>query len=62
MEAQKKLPTQVIQKTRKKWSEMTPKEKQETETAFQEKLRKYYANRPSREMILSSMEEPERHE
>ena len=40
----------------KKWSEMTPEEKEATEKRLREKLRKYYANRPSREHIQNSME------
>ena len=40
----------------KKWSEMTPEEQEATEKRLLEKLRKYYANRPSREYIQGSME------
>lgn len=37
----------------KKWSEMTPQEKEMLENAFREKLRKYYANRPPRDVIMA---------
>ena len=40
----------------KKWSEMTPEEKEALGKRFREQLRKYYANRPSREHIQNSME------
>ena len=43
--------------TVKKWSEMTPQEKEATEKRLKEKLRKYYANRPSRETIIASIGE-----
>ena len=41
----------------KKWSEMTPQEKEATENRLKEKLRKYYEGRPSREAIRASMGE-----
>ena len=41
----------------RKWSEMTEEEKEATKKAFREQLRKYYANRPSREHIQGSIGE-----
>ena len=41
----------------KKWSEMTPQEKEENRNRLREKLRKYYASRPSRDAIIASMGE-----
>lgn len=38
----------------KKWSEMTPQERETLRSAFREKLRKYYANRPPRDVIIAS--------
>ena len=42
---------------RKKWEEMTPQEKEALGNRFREKLRKYYAGRPSREVIMDLMGE-----
>lgn len=55
-EEKKQLPTQKLRKV-KKWSEMTPQEKEELDRAFREELRKYYENCMSREHIMASMEE-----
>ena len=50
-EKKKQFPTQETPKTIKKYSEMTPEEKEALGKRFQERLRKYYANRPSREAM-----------
>lgn len=57
MEDKKQFPTPEMLKAREEWAKKTPEERAAIENAFREKLRKYYANRPSREMILASMEE-----
>jgi len=36
----------------KKWSEMTPQEREASKKRLKEKLRKYYANRPSMDHVM----------
>lgn len=60
-EGKKQFPTPEMLKAREEWAKKTPEEREAIENAFREKLRKYYANRPSREAIMDSMgeEQPE---
>lgn len=57
MAEKRQFPTPEMLEAREAWSKKTPAEKEAYENAFREKLRKYYANRPSREMIIGSMGE-----
>ena len=57
MEEKKQFPTPAMLKAREEWAKKLQEEKEAIENRLREKLRKYYANRPSREAILASMEE-----
>ncbi len=59
-EEKKQFPTPEMMKAEEEWAKKTPEEKEAIMNAFREKLRKYYANRPSREVIMASMEEEQR--
>ena len=59
MSEKKQFPTPAMLKAEEEWAKKSPEEKQAIENRFREKLRKYYANRMSREAILASIEEDE---
>lgn len=60
MSEKKQFPTPEMLKAREEWAKKSPEEKEAIENAFREKLRKYYENRPSMEVIIASMEKGER--
>jgi len=57
MSEKKQFPTPAMLKAEEEWAKKSPEEKEAIENRFREKLRKYYANRMSREAIMASMEE-----
>ena len=56
-EQKRQFPTPAMLKVEEEWAKKTPQEKEAIENRLKEKFRKYYANRPSRGMIIASMEE-----
>ena len=56
-EEKKQFPTPAMLKAEEEWAKKTPQEKEAIENMLKEKLRKYYAGRPSRDVIMASMEE-----
>ena len=56
-EQKRQFPTPAMLKAEEEWQKKTPQEREAIEKKLEEKFRKYYANRPSRGMIIASMEE-----
>ena len=56
-EQKKQFPTPEMLKAREEWAKKSPEEKEAFENAFREELRRFYENRPSRDVIIASMQE-----
>lgn len=56
-EEKKQFPTPAMLKAEEDWAKKSQEEKAAIENAFREKLRKYYAGHPSREMRKALVEE-----
>ena len=56
-EEKKQFPTPAMLKAREEWAKKTPQEKEAIENILKEKIRKYYASRPSRDVIMDLMGE-----
>lgn len=56
-EEKKQFPTPAMLKAEEEWEKKTPQEREAIENRLKEKIRKYYANRPSREHIQNSIGE-----